>query len=135
MLGSASDDKRDATSLSGRARISYQMDPGNQFQLALNAQGKVLFGEGYRQPVRTADFTYRRNLTPALSMVLNVNDLFDSQKMESITETARLREYSIQRNNGRMVSLGLSYRFGSMAAGRPGGPGMMMRGGPGGMGR
>ncbi|MFC4930610.1 TonB-dependent receptor domain-containing protein [Massilia sp. GCM10023247] len=134
VLGSANEDKRDATSLSGRARISYQMNPSNQFQLALNAQGKVLFGEGYRQPVRTADFTYRRNLTPALSMVLNVNDLFDSQKMESITETARLREYSIQRSNGRMVSLGLSYRFGSMAAGRPGGPGMMMRGGPGGPG-
>ncbi|MGX4640874.1 TonB-dependent receptor domain-containing protein [Massilia sp. SYSU DXS3249] len=134
VLGSASDDKRNATSLSGRARISYQMDPSNQFQLSVNAQGKVLFGEGYREPVQTADFTYRRNLTPALSLVLNVNDVFDSQKTESVTETARLREYSVQRANGRMVSVGLSYRFGTFAGG--GRPGMMMRGGPGGgMGR
>lgn len=136
VLGIANDDKRSATSLSGRARISYQMDPNNQFQLSLNAQGKVLFGEGYREPVRTADFTYRRNLTPALSLVLNVNDVFDSQKTESITETERLREYSVQRFNGRMVSVGLSYRFGTLAGGGRGGPGMMMRGGPGGgMGR
>ncbi|MDB5749089.1 MAG: TonB-dependent receptor [Massilia sp.] len=134
VLGSLDDDKRSATSLSGRARISYQMNPSNQFQLSLNAQGKVLFGEGYRQPVRTADFTYRRNLTPALSLVLNVNDVFDSQKTESITETERLRENSVQRFNGRMVSVGLSYRFGTFAGGGRQGPGMMGRGGPGGPG-
>ena len=126
--------KRDATSLSGRARISYQVNPTNQVQLSLNAQGKTLFGEGYRQPVRTADFTYRRNLTQALSFVLNVNDLFDSQKTESITETERLREYSVQRFNGRMVTAGLSYRFGSFAGGGRPGPGMMGRGAPGGPG-
>ena len=134
VLGSASGDKRTATSLSGRARINYQLDPKNQFQLALNAQGKVLFGEGYRQPVRTADFTYRHNLSQALTLVLNVNDVFDSQKTETITETERLREYSLQRANGRVVTVGLSYRFGSFAgAGRPG-QGMMGRGGPGGFG-
>jgi outer membrane receptor protein involved in Fe transport len=133
VLGGAGGDTRSATSLSGRARINYQMDPSNQFQLSINAQGKVLFGEGYREPVRTADFTYRRSLTPALSLVLNVNDVFDSHDMASVTETARLREYSVQRFNGRTVSVGLSYRFGTFAAGR-GGPGMMMRGGPGGPG-
>jgi hypothetical protein len=99
----------------------------------LNAQGKTLLGEGYRQPVRTADFNYRHNLGPALSLVLNINDLFDSQKMESITETDRLREYSIRRYNGRTFFVGLSYRFGSFGGNgqrpmRGGGPGM---GGPG----
>ena len=99
----------------------------------LNAQGKTLFGEGYRQPVRTADFTYRHNLSPALSLVLNINDLFDSQKTETITETDRLREYSLRQGNGRTYTAGLSYRFGSFGGNgqrpmRGGGPGM---GGPG----
>jgi outer membrane receptor protein involved in Fe transport len=133
VLGIASDDKRTATSLSGRARISYQMNPANQFQLMLNAQGKVLFGEGYREPVRTADFTYRRTLSPAMSLVLNVRDVFDSQKTEIVTETERLREYTVQRANGRTVTVGLSYRFGNLAGGGRQGPGMMGRG-PGGMG-
>ena len=140
VLGSALDDKRSATSISGRARLNYQIDPANSFMLMLNAQGKTLFGEGYRQPQRTADFNYRRMLTPALALTVNINDLFDSQKMESITETDRLREYSIRRFGGRMAYIGLSYRFGSFGgpggqrrpmmfggAGGPGGPG-----GPGG---
>ncbi|MFC5477996.1 TonB-dependent receptor domain-containing protein [Massilia suwonensis] len=141
VLGSASEDKRTATSLSGRARIGYQYDRNNTFQLMLNAQGKTLFGEGYRQPTRTADFTYRHNLTPALSLVLNVNDLFDSSKIETVTETDLLREYSIRRNNGRTFTVGLSYRFGSFGNNgqrpmRPGGPGMGpgMGPGPGGFG-
>jgi outer membrane receptor protein involved in Fe transport len=141
VLGTASDDKRSATSLSGRARIGYQYDRNNSFQLMLNAQGKTLFGEGYRQPTRTADFNYRHNLTPALSLVLNINDLFDSSKTETITETDLLREYSVRRNNGRTFFAGLSYRFGSFGGNgqrpmRPGGPGMggPGMGGPGGFG-
>ena len=126
---------RSAAVASGRARIGYQYDRNNSFQLMLNAQGKTLFGEGYRQPVRTADFTYRHSLTPALSLVLNVNDLFDSQKTETITETDRLREYSIRHGNGRTYTVGLSYRFGSFGNGqrpmRPGGGPGMGPGGPG----
>lgn len=133
VLGNANDDKRTATSLSGRARFSYQFNAANSLQLVLNAQGKTLFGEGYRQPTRTADLNYRHNLSQALSLVVNINDLFDSQKSESITETDRLREYSIRRQDGRLVYVGLSYRFGTFGAGRgprgPGGPG-----GPGGFG-
>jgi len=118
VLGNATDDKRTATSLSGRARISYQFNPANSLQLVLNAQGKTLFGEGYRQPTRSADVSYRRTLSPALSLVVNVNDIFDSQKTEMITETDRLREYSIRRQDGRLVYVGLSYRFGTFGGGR-----------------
>jgi len=139
VLGSALDDKRSATSISGRARIGYQLNPTNSLQLMLNAQGKTLFGEGYRQPVQTADFTWRRNLSQALSLVVDIKDIFDSQKSESITETDILREYSLRRFGGRMAYVGLSYRFGSFGNagnrrpmfGGPGGPGGP---GPGGFG-
>jgi hypothetical protein len=68
-----------------------------------------------------------------MSLVLNVRDVFDSQKTEIVTETERLREYTVQRANGRTVTVGLSYRFGNLAGGGRQGPGMMGRG-PGGMG-
>lgn len=144
VLGTASNDKRNATSLSGRARIGYQIDRENSVQLMINAQGKTLLGEGYRQPSSTADFNYRRSLTPALSLVVNINDLFDSQKMDTFTENDRLRQTSIRRFDGRTFTVGLSYRFGSFGGngqGRPGGPGMRgmggggFGGGPGGPGR
>ncbi|KQQ92064.1 TonB-dependent receptor [Massilia sp. Leaf139] len=130
ILGSASGDKRTATSINGRARIGYQLDRENQFQLMINAQGKTLLGEGYREPSTTADFNYRRQLSPALSLVVNVNDIFDSQKMDVITETDRLRQTSTRRFDGRTFSVGLNYRFGGPGQ-RPGGPGMRGPGGPG----
>lgn len=133
VLGNLDDDKRSATSIAGRARFNYQFNPANSLQLVLNAQGKTLFGEGYRQPTRTADLNYRHNLSQALSLVVNVNDVFDSQKSESITETDSLREYSIRRQDGRLVYVGLSYRFGTFGGGRgprgPGGPGFGPPGG------
>ncbi|WP_229459350.1 TonB-dependent receptor domain-containing protein [Massilia cavernae] len=134
VLGSANpgDGRRSAVSVTGRARVGYQIDAKNNLQLSLNAQGKQLFGEGYRKPTNTADLSYRRNLTQALSFVLNISDLFDSQKIETVTETASLREQSLRRFNGRVVFAGLSYRFGSFAGGRgPGGPGGPGRAGPG----
>lgn len=133
--GFAGDDRRSAVSVTGRARIGYQIDPRNHLNLSLNATGKQLFGEGYRMATRTADFNYRRNLSQALSFVLNVNDLFNSLKTETVTETSGLREQSLRRFGGRMVFAGLSYRFGSFGGGGPrgpagpGGPGGPVRGG------
>jgi len=130
--GIAGDDRRSAVSLTGRGRISYQMDANNQFGMSVNATGKQLFGEGYRKPTRTADLTYRRKVSQALSFVLNVNDAFNSQKMETVTETDRLREQSVSRFGGRTVFAGLSYRFGSFGGAGPRGPGGPGRAGPGG---
>jgi len=113
VVGSEHGHKRTTTSLNGRARLSYQLDRDNQFQLTVDALGKMLFGDGYRQPVRTADFSYRHNISQELSLVVNVNDLFDSRKMESVTETDLLRESSTQRPGGRVAYVGLSYRFGT----------------------
>ena len=127
----ADDGRRSAVSVTGRARIGYQIDPKNNLQLSLNAQGKQLFGEGYRKPTRTADLTYRREIAKALSFVLNVNDLFDSQTMETVTETASLRELSVRRANGRVVYAGLSFRFGSFGGAGGRGQGGQGRPGPG----
>jgi outer membrane receptor protein involved in Fe transport len=134
VLGSITDDKRSATSVNLRGRVNYQLNPTNSFMLMLNAQGKTLFGEGYRQPQRTATLNYRHMLTPALALTVNIDDLFDSQKMETITETDRLREHNLRYGNGRTAFIGLSYRFGGFTG--PGGQRreMMFRGpgGPGG---
>lgn len=136
-VAAGGDDKRSATTVSARGRINYQLDKDNTFQVMLNAQGKQLLGQGYRKPMRSADFTYRRNLNPAMSLVVNVNDVFDSQKIETVTDTELLREHSLRRFGGRALFVGLSYRFGSFGGNGqrpqgPGGPGMRM--GPGGPG-
>ena len=131
--------KRSATSLNLRGRFNYQLTAADQLQLMLNAQGKTLVGAGYRKPSATADFNYRRNLSPTLSLVLRVSDIFDSQKNEVVTDTATLKEHALRRADGRIVYLGLSWRFGGVQGqGRRQGPeGEGWRpppGGPGGFG-
>jgi outer membrane receptor protein involved in Fe transport len=116
---------RSARSLSGRARLNYKLSDADQLQLALNAQGKTLNGQGYRQPNSTTNLSLRHNLSPAFSLVMNVTDVFNKNKIETITETPLLSETNVRRFDGRVVYLGLSYRLGGagMGAGRRGGGG------------
>lgn len=132
--------ERTANSLSGRVRLNYQYDPANQFQLALQMMGKQLSGQGYRSPNHSVNASWRHILTPQLTLVANVTDVFNTNKMETIVDSNTLRETSTRRFDGRVVYIGLSYRFGGSSSSdkqeegsgwgpRPGGPG-----GPGGQG-
>ena len=126
--------RRSASSLSVRGRINYQATAQDALQLMINAQGKTLAGTGYRQPISTLNLSWRRSITPALSLVMNVTDVFSSQKMETVTDSATLKERSIRRFDGRIAYVGLSWRFGGVPqrprTGREGPDGEGWRGGP-----
>ena len=125
---------RTANSLSGRVRLNYQYDPANQIQMALQMMGKTLSGQGYRSPNHTFNMSWRHNVTQQLSLVANVTDVFNTNKMETVINSATLRETSTRRFDGRVFYVGLSYRFGGSGTSnnenheqgwgpRPGGPG------------
>ncbi|BBB66942.1 TonB-dependent receptor [Undibacterium sp. YM2] len=112
--------QRSASSLSLRGRFNYQLSEQDQLQISLNSQGKTLSGEGYRQPNSTANFSLRHTITPSLNLVLNVTDVFNSNKIETIVDTDTLKEHNIRRYDGRLIYVGLSYRFGGNTAGGQG---------------
>ena len=130
---------RTANSLSGRLRLNYQYSAATQMQLALQMMGKTLSGQGYRSPNRTLNLSARHALTSQLSLVANVTDVLDKNKMETVINSSTLRETSTRRFDGRVFYVGLSYRFGGaggasseregggfgprMGPGGPGGPG------------
>lgn len=107
---------RTANSLSGRARLNYQYDAANQVQLALQMMGKTLSGQGYRSPNHTVNLSVRHMVTPQLTLVANVTDLFNTNKMETVINSNTLRETSTRRFDGRVLYVGLSYRFGGASA-------------------
>jgi outer membrane receptor protein involved in Fe transport len=109
--------KRSASSLSVRGRFNYELTPQDHLQLMINAQGKTLAGAGYREPSSTLNLSYRRAITPALNLVFNVTDVFRSQKVETITDTASLKEHTLRNSAGRIAYIGLSYRFGGVQGG------------------
>lgn len=140
---------RNAASLSGQARLNWQVDPADSLQLALRGHGRQLSGQGYREPDWTTNLSYRRTLTPALSMVVNVNDIFNTTRIASVSDNDVLHETSVRRYDGRLIYVGLAYRFGGVSGnpqrrgrgergeyrpgggGGPGGPGGGFGGGPG----
>lgn len=141
------ENKRTASALNMRARVSYQLSAADQLQLTVNGQGKALTGQGYREPATTANLSVRHTVTPRLSLVMNVTDLFDANKTATVIDTPFLKESSVRRFDGRLVYLGLTYRLGGvtgaarapgMRRGRDGegggAPGQRPGGGPGGPG-
>ncbi|NHZ43498.1 outer membrane beta-barrel family protein [Massilia aquatica] len=114
--------RRSATSLNLRGRINYQVSAADQVQVVFNTQGKTLIGQGVREPNSTVNLSYRHSLTPRLNVVLNVTDMFDSNKTQSRIDSDILRESSLRRYDGRLIYLGLSYRLGGVTPGgrRPG---------------
>jgi outer membrane receptor protein involved in Fe transport len=115
---------RSSSSLSLRGRVNYQLSGADQVQFSVNGQGKQLTGQGYREPSATANLSLRHTLTPRLNLVMNVTDLFDSNKTHSVIDTPLLRETSVRRVDGRLLYVGLSYRIGGVAgnaARQPGG--------------
>lgn len=115
--------KRTASSLSGRFRLNWQATSTDMLQAAVQAQGKMLTGQGYREPNTTLNLTWRHSLTPQLAFTVNATDVFNSNKMTNITDTYALRERSVRQFDGRIIYVGLSYRFGgATGAPREGGP-------------
>jgi outer membrane receptor protein involved in Fe transport len=107
---------RNASSLSGRARLNYQLDSATQLQAMLQMQGKMLTGQGYREPNRTLNLSMRHALTPQLNLVMNVTDVLDKNKMATVIDTPLLKENTIRRFDGRVFYVGLSYRIGGAAS-------------------
>ncbi|HEY0061621.1 MAG TPA: TonB-dependent receptor, partial [Telluria sp.] len=64
----------------------------------------------------------RHVLTPRLNLLVNVTDLFDSNKTETVIDTPLLKETSVRRVDGRLLYVGLSYRFGGVTGAGPRAP-------------
>ncbi len=104
--------KRTASSLSGRLRLNWQVASTDMLQAAVQAQGKMLTGQGYREPNTTLNLTWRHAITPQLALMVNATDVFNTNRIATVTDTYALREQSTRRFDGRIVYVGLSYRFG-----------------------
>ncbi|WLI91371.1 TonB-dependent receptor [Massilia sp. R2A-15] len=117
---------RSAESLTARARVNWTVTEQDKLQVAVTAVGRALLGQGYRQPYSNTSVNYRHAISPMLDVVFNVNDLFNTNRIETVTDNDILKETNVRHYDGRLMYLGLSYRFGGVTG---------MRRGPGGMGQ
>jgi outer membrane receptor protein involved in Fe transport len=117
-------DRLDAFGLTGdqRSTSSLQLQGGGQWQitptdvLSVMAfhQGRLLSGEGYREPFGTMNLTYEHKFSPRLSLNVRANDVLRSSDQKFRVDTPTLRDQTDTIVNQRRVYVGLRYTFGGV---------------------
>ncbi len=101
---------------SGNLQIDYKAPEGktaNQVQFSIRYSGPERTLQGDTKANIYADLTWRRPITPKVSAVLTVTDLFDNATYQSRLETENLIESSNGRGAGRLFKLSLTYKLGA----------------------
>jgi outer membrane receptor protein involved in Fe transport len=117
-------DRLDAFGLTGekRSTASLQLQGGGQWQISptdvmtLMAyhQGRLLSGEGYREPFGVMSLAYEHKFSPRLSFNVRANDVLRSSDQKFRVDTPTLRDSTDTVVNQRRVYVGLRYTFGGV---------------------
>jgi hypothetical protein len=114
----------DASGLTGEKRRtpSLQLQGGGQWQITptdimtLMAfhQGRLLSGEGYREPFGMMSLSLEHKFSPRLSLNIRANDVLRSMDQKTRVDTDTLRDRMDTIVNQRRVFVGFRYTFGGV---------------------
>jgi outer membrane receptor protein involved in Fe transport len=115
-------DRTDALGLTGEKRSSpslqlqgggqWQINPDNVLTLMTFHQGRLLSGEGYREPFGMMNLAYEHKFDKRLSLTVRANDVLRSTDQKFRVETDVLRDRTDTTVHQRRVYVGLRYTFG-----------------------
>ena len=103
---------RSGFSYTAKGSVDLQLSAKDLIQLSANQAGKRLTAQGYRLANGFANIGYRRQLSTALTAVLTVSDVFNSQRERSTIDTPTFHDITSRRRSRRAASLALTWRFG-----------------------
>lgn len=106
--------KRRATSLQLQGGGQWQITPTDVLTVMGFHQGKLLSGEGYRDPFGMMTMTYEHKFTPRLSLNLRANDVLRTSDIKNRVETPTLRDSTDINMHQRRLYVGLRYTFGGV---------------------
>ncbi|MGZ5201221.1 MAG: TonB-dependent receptor domain-containing protein [Telluria sp.] len=117
-------DSLGALGLTGQKRRtpSLQLQGGGQWQLAPTDvltfmtfhQGRILSGEGYREPFGMMNLAYEHKFSPRLSLNVRANDVLQSTDQKFRVETDTLRDRTDTHVHQRRIYVGFRYTFGGV---------------------
>jgi outer membrane receptor protein involved in Fe transport len=115
-------DRTDALGLTGGKRSSpslqlqgggqWQINPDNVLTLMTFHQGRLLSGEGYREPFGMLNLAYEHKFDKRLALTVRANDVLRSTDQKFRVETEVLRDRTDTTVHQRRIYLGLRYTFG-----------------------
>ena len=107
-------EKRSSPSLQLQGGGQWQIDPNNVLTVMTFHQGKLLSGEGYREPFGMLNLAYEHKFSPRLSFNMRANDVLRSTDQKFRVDTDILRDRTDTAVHQRRLYAGLRYTFGGV---------------------
>lgn len=106
-------DNRSVFSMSSNINSSFTLTKTTMLQLSANYRSARLTPQGRFYPTAVMNAGLRQDLfRNKLSLTLTASDIFNSFRGKNKLNTIYLQQESVNRRDGRVVYLGVSYRFG-----------------------
>ena len=100
------------TGVNLKAKIDYRPTAANSAQITFTRTDKRLTPQGSVSAINILNLGYKHTLTPALSAVATISDLFDGQRYQRFASTPTLTQVYERSVVGRTVWFGLTYTIG-----------------------
>jgi outer membrane receptor protein involved in Fe transport len=107
-------EKRSTPSLQLQGGGQWQLSPTDVLTFMTFHQGRLLSGEGYREPFGMFNLSYEHKINPRLSLNVRANDVLRSTDQKFRVETDTLRDRTDTAVNQRRVYVGVRYTFGGV---------------------
>lgn len=103
---------KSTTGLNLKAKLDYHPTAGDSAQIIFTRTDKRLTPQGSVSATNIVNLGYKHTLTPALSAVATVSDLFDGQRYQRTASTPTLTQVYERSVVGRVAWFGLTYTIG-----------------------
>ncbi|MFC5547310.1 TonB-dependent receptor domain-containing protein [Massilia aerilata] len=107
-------EKRSSPSLQLQGGGQWMINPDNTLNLFGFRQGKLLSGEGYREPFGMMTLAFEHKFDKRLSLNIRANDVLNSTGQKFRIETDTLRDRTDTTVHQRRIYVGLRYTFGGV---------------------
>jgi outer membrane receptor protein involved in Fe transport len=103
---------KSTTGINLKAKLDYQATVKDSAQITFSRTDKRLTPQGSVSAVNIVNVGFKHRLSPSLSAVLTISDLFDGQRYERFVSTPTLTQVYERSTAGRVVWFGLTYTVG-----------------------
>ncbi len=103
---------KSTTGLNVKAKLDYRPTVADSAQIIFTRTDKRLTPQGSVSAINIVNLGYKHTLTPGLSAVATISDLFDGQRYQRFASTPTLTQVYERSVAGRVAWFGLTYTIG-----------------------
>lgn len=109
---------KSTTGINAKAKLDFRPTADDLTQLTFSRTDKRLTPQARVSAINIINLGYKRTMTPALSAVITISDLFDAQRYQRSASMPTLTQVYERSVLGRTAWLGLPYTIGVMKMGK-----------------